>query len=331
MTALMRIGPYQFEDPVFLAPMAGITDKPFRMLCRQLGAGHAISEMVGSQPELRDSAKSRSRTDHRGESGPVHVQIAGSDPDQMADAARYNVDLGADLIDINMGCPAKKVCSKLAGSSLLRDEALVAAILERVTRAVDVPVTLKTRTGWDAECRNIVTIGRIAESVGIAAITLHGRTRNDFYNGRAEHESLKRLRDAVSLPLVANGDIGSAEQARAILEQTGADAVMIGRAAQARPWLPGRIASALAGRADPGEPGPAGKRDILRALVSAQHAFYGADRGVRMARKHIGWQIEAFAPREGERRAILKAAQAPEQLALLDEFFERRIQLSQAA
>ncbi len=327
----MRIGPYRFDDPVFLAPMAGITDKPFRMLCRTLGAGHAISEMVGSRPELRDSAKSRSRIDHRGERGPVHVQIAGSDPDQMADAARYNVDLGADLIDINMGCPAKKVCSKLAGSSLLRDEALVAAILERVAHAVSVPVTLKTRTGWDADCRNIVSVGRIAESVGIAAITLHGRTRNDFYHGSAEHDSLRRLRDAVSLPLVANGDIRSAGEARAVLAQTGADAVMIGRAARSRPWLPGRIAAVLAGRDDPGEPEPIRKRDILRRLVAAQHAFYGEERGVRMARKHIGWQLEAFAPGAEERRIILKAAHAREQLALLDEFFERRIQLSQAA
>ncbi len=327
----MRIGRYVFPEPVFLAPMAGITDKPFRLLCRELGAGHAVSEMVTSRPELRDSVKSRSRTDHRGEPGPVHVQIAGADPAQMADAARYNVDLGADLIDINMGCPAKKVCNKLAGSSLLRDEKLVGAIIDAVVNAVNVPVTLKTRTGWDAEHRNIVSVGRLAEAAGIAAITLHGRTRNDFYAGSAEHDSLKRLRDAVTVPLVANGDIDCPHRARAVLAQTGADAVMIGRAARSRPWLPGRIAAVLAGRDDPGEPEPIRKRDILRRLVAAQHAFYGEERGVRMARKHIGWQLEAFAPGAEERRIILKAAHAREQLALLDEFFERRILVSQAA
>lgn len=327
----MRIGAHSFANPVFLAPMAGITDKPFRLLCRQLGAGHAVGEMVTSRPELRDSAKTRARTDHRGEPAPVHVQIAGSDPDMMADAARYNVELGADLIDINMGCPAKKVCNKLAGSMLLRDEALVARILERVVAAVAVPVTLKTRTGWDRESRNLLTVGRIAEDVGIAAITVHGRTRNDFYQGRAEHDSLRRLRDAVSLPLVANGDITSAAEARAVLDHTGVDAVMIGRAAQARPWLPGRIARVLAGEADPGEPDTATKRAILCRLVAAQHAFYGPARGVRMARKHIGWQLAVFAPGASERREILKAEHPDQQLELLHRFFQRHAELLEAA
>ncbi|KAA3626245.1 MAG: tRNA dihydrouridine synthase DusB [Proteobacteria bacterium] len=327
----MNIGPYSFSNPVFLAPMAGITDKPFRTLCRRLGAAHAVSEMVTSRLDLLHSAKTRTRLDHSGEPAPVHVQIAGSDPKRMAEAARVNVALGADLIDINMGCPAKKVCNKLAGSSLLRDERLVADIIACVVSAVDVPVTLKTRTGWDTQSRNIVRVGRIAQSAGIAAITLHGRTRNDFYRGAAEHDSIKRLRDAVTIPLIANGDIATAAQAQWILEDTAADAVMIGRGAQARPWLPGAIAAEIETGRAPTEPGATEKHDILRGLVSSLHDFYGEDRGVRMARKHIGWQIECFAPGREERRALLRAETASAQIALLDAFFNRRMQSLQAA
>jgi tRNA-dihydrouridine synthase B len=327
----IRIGPYRFATRAFLAPMAGITDKPFRSLCRSLGASHAISEMTTSQPGLLHSRTTRKRLDHQGEDGPIHIQIAGSDPRMMADAARHAVDLGAQLIDINMGCPAKKVCNRSAGSSLLRDELLVARILDQVAAAVSVPVTLKTRTGWDPANRNIERVGRIAESAGICAITLHGRTRCDFYKGDAEHQSLKRLREAVNIPIIANGDILTAAAARAILRETGADAVMIGRGAQARPWLPGMVARHLAGGDMEPEPVPAEKRDILRALVRDLHAFYGEERGVRMARKHIGWQIACFAPDEIERQSIMRADEPGRQIALLDAFFDRRMRDQQAA
>ncbi|GJL81485.1 MAG: tRNA-dihydrouridine synthase B [marine bacterium B5-7] len=326
----MKIGEFEFSAPVFLAPMCGITDTPFRKLCKRLGAPHALTEMIGSQPGVRQSRKARDRMDHRGDSGPIHVQIAGANPSQMADAARYNVDHGADLIDINMGCPAKKVCNTLAGSSLLRNVKQVSAIIEAVIEAVDVPVTLKMRTGWDRDSRNCVEVGRIAESAGIACITLHGRTRNDFYKGEAEFESLKRLRDAVQIPLIANGDIVDARRARTVLRDTGADAVMIGRGAQSHPWLPGDVASFLSQGSDRAEPSDNEKRDILLALVADLHAFYG-DLGVRMARKHISWQIECFSPEADERRAILKAPCAQRQLELLQRFFESRIQLPKVA
>jgi tRNA-dihydrouridine synthase B len=327
----MRIGRHEFANRVFLAPMAGITDKPFRTLCRSLGAGHAIAEMVTSDPSLRHTRKSRTRSDHDGEPSPVHAQIAGSDPRLMADAARHNADLGADIIDINMGCPAKKVCNKLAGSSLLRDERLVAKILESVVEAVDVPVTLKTRTGWDAADRNIVNVGRIAEGAGVAAITLHGRARNDFYRGRAEHESMIALRGAVSLPLIANGDLTCAREAREVLDRTGADAVMIGRAAQSRPWLPGLIAAFLDKGIESDEPGPEQRRDILRRLVTELHAYHGDTLGVRIARKHISWQLACFSPDPAERRAILEAREPRRQLSLLDAFFQSRMNCVKAA
>ncbi len=319
----MRIGGWTLPNPVLLAPMAGITDLPFRSLCRQLGAGHAVSEMISSDASLRHSRKTDRRSAHQGEAAPVHVQIAGSDPAQMAAAARYNVSLGADLIDINMGCPARKVCHKLAGSALLRDEGLVHEIIAAVVSAVAVPVTLKTRTGWDRQRRNAVAIGRRAEAAGIACITLHGRARNDFYDGRAEFDTLQALRDAVDVPLVANGDIDDAATAARLLRHTGADAVMIGRAAQSRPWLPGRIAHQLGYDHGLGaEPDTAAKRDILLALVESLHRFYGADQGVRMARKHISWQLAAFEPDTAIRQAILRAGTADQQLQLLSAFLE---------
>ncbi len=316
----MQIGRYKFDNPVFLAPMAGITDSPFRQLCCSMGAGHAISEMTTSKPELRNNRKTLLRLEHRDETGPIHIQIAGSNPEEMAMAARFCVENGADIIDINMGCPAKKVCRKLAGSSLLRDEGLVREIIESVVLAVDVPVTLKTRTGWDAKQKNAVRVGRIAEAAGVAAVTLHGRARNDFYKGRAEFDSLRRLRDAVSIPLIANGDITSAEQAARVLTDTGADAVMIGRAARLRPWLPGKISAFLASGVDLDEPDAQQKRDILLGLVRSLHQFYGPGPGTRMARKHISWQLTPFSPPSHVRQAILKAPTPKVQLDLIETF-----------
>jgi len=239
----MRIGPYDISPPLVVAPMAGVTDRPFRELCRRLGAGMAVSEMVASDPRLRSSAKTRLRTDHRGEPGPVVAQIAGADPAMLADAARFNVERGAQIIDINMGCPAKKVCNVAAGSALLRDEALVARILDAVVSAVDVPVTLKIRTGWDRDHRNAPTIARLAQSAGIRALTLHGRTRADAFDGQAEYSTLARVRDEISIPLIANGDIVDPLQACDVLRQTGADALMIGRGAFGRPWVFREIAA----------------------------------------------------------------------------------------
>ncbi|MBN8483009.1 MAG: tRNA dihydrouridine synthase DusB, partial [Xanthomonadales bacterium] len=234
----MQIGPYRIDPPVVLAPMAGVTDKPFRQLCKRLGAGLAVSEMTISDPRLWRTRKSIQRMDHAGEPAPVSVQIAGHDPAMLAEAARYNVDHGAQIIDINMGCPAKKVCNVWAGSALLQDEALVARIVEAVVAAVDVPVTLKIRTGWNRANRNGIAIARIAEAAGIAALAVHGRTREDLYQGEAEYATIASIKDAVGIPVIANGDIDSPAKAHAVLAATGADAVMVGRAAQGRPWLP---------------------------------------------------------------------------------------------
>jgi tRNA-dihydrouridine synthase B len=233
----MQIGPYQLTSPVLLAPMAGVTDRPFRQLCRELGAGLATSEMVTSDPGLRHSRKTRLRLDHRDESAPISVQIAGTEPRQMADAARFNVDNGAQIIDINMGCPAKKVCNVMAGSALLKDETKVADILAAVVNAVDIPVTLKIRTGWDRDHRNALQVARIAEDAGIQALAVHGRTRDCGYKGVAEYDTIAAVKARVSIPVIANGDIDSPQKARQVLAATGADAVMLGRAAQGRPWI----------------------------------------------------------------------------------------------
>jgi len=288
-----RIGAIELENRLILAPMAGVTDRPFRSLCRRLGAGLAVSEMLSANPALRGSRKSSERADHAGEPGPIAVQIAGSDPTQMADAARYNVDQGAEIIDINMGCPAKKVCKVAAGSALLRDEALVGRILEAVVRAVPVPVTLKTRTGWSPETRNLARIARIAQESGIALLTVHGRTRACGYRGVAEFDSLRSLRGSTHLPLVANGDIDSPQRARQVLNDTGASAIMIGRAAQGRPWIFREIAYYLAtGQLLP-EPSPEWVRDTLLMHLDELYSFYGETRGARIARKHIGWYFHS--------------------------------------
>src|SRR3546814_2235038 len=280
----MRIGPHAITPKVILAPMAGVTDKPFRLLCKRLGAGLAMSEMTTSDPRFWNTEKSLRRMDHVDEPDPVGVQIAGTIPQVMADAARHNVDHGAQIIDINMGCPAKKVCNAWAGSALMRDEALVARICEAVVRAVDVPVTLKIRTGWDATHRNAPAIARIAEDAGIAALAVHGRTRDQQYKGVAEYDTIAQVKSLLSIPVIANGDIDSPQRAAFVLRHTGADAVMVGRAAQGQPWIFGSIAHYLATGELLPPPSLAQVRDILLGHLRALHDFYGEPAGVRIAR-----------------------------------------------
>ena len=289
--SVVRIGPYTLPNRVILAPMAGVTDRPFRQLCRRLGAGLVVSEMLTSDVSLWHSRKSRLRMLHAGDPEPRSVQIAGGDAQMLAEAARRNVELGAQIIDINMGCPAKKVCNKAAGSALMKDEKLVGEILDAVVAAVDVPVTLKIRTGWDRDNRNGVTVARIAEQAGIAALSVHGRTRADLYTGEAEYATIAAIREAVGLPLFANGDIDSPHKARAVLDATGADAVMIGRAAQGRPWIFREIDHYLqTGELLAGPQLEEVERILLEHLAEL-HAFYGEVMGVRIARKHVGWYL----------------------------------------
>jgi len=304
----MRIGPYLIDPPVLLAPMAGVTDKPFRLLCKRMGAGIAVSEMTTSDPRLWRTAKSLQRMDHDGEPAPISVQIAGSDPQRLADAARFNVDHGAQIIDINMGCPAKKVCNVWAGSALMRDEELVARILSAVVCAVSVPVTLKIRTGWDANHRNALAIARIAEDCGIAALAIHGRSRDQLYTGHAEYDTIASVKAALRIPVIANGDINSPQKALQVLRQTGADAVMIGRAAQGRPWIFREIRHYLAcGELLP-PPSLLEVRNILLAHLDQLHAFYGEPQGVRIARKHLGWYARDR-PENAAFRAVVNAAE----------------------
>ena len=292
---MLRIGPYSLKNRLVIAPMAGVTDRPFRKLCRQFGAGYAVSEMVASKPELWQTPKSMRRMNHDGEDAPVAVQIAGNDPAVMAEAARFNVSRGAQIIDINMGCPKKKVCKADAGSALLRDEALVARILEAVVNAVDVPVTLKTRTGWSAESKNAVRIAQIAESVGIAALTLHGRTRAcGFDDDTIDYASIRAVKAAVSIPVIANGDIDSPAKARAVLEYTGADAVMIGRAAQGRPWIFRDTLHFFEYGETPLYPQVAEVAELMQSHLEDHYTLYGDDVGVRSARKHIGWYTQGL-------------------------------------
>jgi tRNA-dihydrouridine synthase B len=311
----MRIGPYALAAPLALAPMAGVTDRPFRLLCRRLGAGIAASEMVTSDVRLWHTPKSRRRMDHDGEPEPRVVQIAGGEPAMMAEAARRNVDLGAQIIDINMGCPAKKVCNRAAGSALLRDETLVADILAAVVRAVGVPVTLKMRTGWDAANRNGVRVARLAEGLGIQALAVHGRTRADHYQGDAEYATIRAIKQAVRIPVFANGDIDSGAKARAVLEETGADAVMIGRAAQGRPWIFREMRHFLTTGRHCAPPAHAEVRDIMLAHLDQLYAFYGEHAGVRVARKHLGWYRDTALPaHQSQRAAILAATSAADAL-----------------
>ena len=302
--------------------MAGVTDRPFRQLCKELGAGYAVSEMAASNPRLWATEKSSRRTDHTGEMEPKAVQIAGADPQDLADCARFNVARGAQIIDINMGCPVKKVCNAWCGSALLQDEALVRQIVEAVVGAVDVPVTLKFRTGWDRENKNALNIARIAEDAGIAMLTLHGRTRADGYKGDAEYDTIAAVKKSVSIPVVANGDITTPEKARFVLDVTGADAVMVGRAAQGRPWIFREIDHYLR----TGKHLPAPYIDEVRALMDehlrAHYAFYGDYLGVRTARKHIGWYVRDLEGGEAFRQKMNLLESVPEQLLAVDQFFE---------
>jgi tRNA-dihydrouridine synthase B len=321
----MQLGPYQLRNNVFVAPMAGVTDRPFRQLCKELGAGYAVSEMAASNPRVWASEKTARRINHDGEMEPKSVQIAGADPILLAEAARFNVDRGAQIIDINMGCPVKKVCNNWCGSALLRDEALVAALLEAVVSAVDVPVTLKFRTGWDRQNRNALKIAHIAEQSGIAMLTLHGRTRADGYSGSAEYDTIAAVKAASRIPVVANGDIDSPQKAKLVLQATGADAVMIGRAAQGRPWIFREIDHYL--RTGELLPAPriAEVRTLMAGHLRAHYVFYGEYLGVRTARKHIGWYVRDLQGGEEFRQRMNRIEACDAQLEAVDVFFESQL------
>jgi tRNA-dihydrouridine synthase B len=301
--------------------MAGVTDRPFRQLCKQLGAGYAVSEMAASDPRLWASEKTSRRINHDGEMEPRAVQIAGADPQMLAQCAAFNVERGAQVIDINMGCPVKKVCNSWCGSALLQNEALVAQILAAVTAAVDVPVTLKFRTGWDRAHKNALTIARIAEDNGIAMLTLHGRTRADRYSGNAEYDTIAAVKAAVSIPVVANGDIDTPEKAKFVLQATGADAIMIGRAAQGRPWIFREVEHYLRIGEHLPAPTVAEVRVLMDEHLRAHYAFYGDYLGVRTARKHIGWYVRDLIGGESFRRQMNMLEDCAQQLAAVDRFF----------
>ena len=319
----LRIGPYVLPSAAVLAPMAGVTDRPFRILCRSFGAGLAASEMISVDTRLWQTPKSRLRMNHEGEPEPRVVQLAGADPRALAEGARANVALGAQIIDLNMGCPAKKVCGKLCGSALLKDELLVARILEAVVSAVDVPVTLKIRTGWDREQRNGANIACIAEGCGIAALAVHGRTRADFYDGSAEYDTIRDIKSRVRIPVFANGDIDTPQKAREVLDFTGADGVMLGRASHGAPW----IFRAVNARLQSGITTPALQRaevrDIILAHLDSLYTFYGEESGVRIARKHLGWYCEqCFGDSAQVRRDLMGAASTAAQFALAGKYFD---------
>ena len=317
----MFIGPYRLDNNLIVAPMAGVTDRPFRALCRRLGAGLAVSEMVTADASLYGTRKTVRRLDHDGEQGPVAVQIVGTEPRRMAEAARINVAHGAQIIDINMGCPAKKVCKVAAGSALMRDEALVQRILDTVVAAVDVPVTLKMRTGWNPEHRNAPRIAHLAEQAGIKALAVHGRTRACGYRGDAEHDTVTAVKQAVNIPVIANGDIGSPQAAARILCQTGADGLMIGRAAQGRPWIFREIQHYLTTGEHLPEPSNEWIRDTLLGHLEALYALYGRDHGVKVARKHIAWYSRKQPGGSAFRQQINAVSTAQEQGQLIREFF----------
>ena len=320
---MIRIGPHVLDSNVLLAPMAGVTDRPFRVLARSFGAGLAASEMITSDVRLWTTKKTRARMNHEGEPEPRVVQLAGADPEALAEAARRNIDLGAQIIDINMGCPAKKVCNRLCGSALLTDEALIGRILERVVAASSVPVTLKTRTGFTRDARNGVRIAQLAESCGIAALAVHGRTREDFYDGDAEYETIREIRSRIGIPLFANGDIDSAQKARAVLDFTAATGVMLGRAAHGSPWIfrdvnfyltHGKNAPAL----------PLQKIcDTILAHLESLYDFYGEETGVRVARKHLGWYFGKLQDAPDVRRGLMSAATSASQFALSKQCLDR--------
>ena len=327
----MQIGPYQLTNKLILAPMAGVTDLPFRKLCRSLGAGMAVSEMVSSNSLLWGSDKTKRRASHDGETDPKSVQIMGTEPAMMAEAAKYNLDTGAQIIDINMGCPAKKVCNVLAGSALMKDEKLVGEILSAVVGAVDIPVTLKIRTGWDHQSRNALNIARIAEDAGIQSLAIHGRTRADQYRGDAEYDTIADVKSRIAIPVIANGDIKTPEKAKFVLDYTKADAVMIGRAAQGRPWIFREIQHFLNTGEYLPEPNVAEIRDIMLGHLDNLYAFYGEFTGVRVARKHISWYSKGQSHGGAFRQAVCRVNTIDEQLRMTHEFFERLLDKEEIA
>ncbi len=322
----MRIGPYHLKNNLIVAPMAGVTDRPFRMLCKSMGAGMAVSEMVSSNSLLYGSEKTKRRANHEGEVDPISVQIVGADPKMLARAAQYNVDEGAQIIDINMGCPAKKICNVMAGSALLQDEALVARILEAVVGAVAVPVTLKIRTGWDKQNRNAIRIAQIAEASGIQALAIHGRTRACAYTGDAEYDTITAVKANVNIPVIANGDITTPEKARYVLQQTGADAVMIGRAAQGRPWLFREIEHFIKTGTHLPAPQVGEVHRVLLKHVYELYAFYGEHTGLRVARKHISWYTKGLIGSAHFRHHMNQLESSAEQLMAVNDFFDGQLQ-----
>ena len=321
-TKPLKIGPYELTSPFVLAPMAGVTDAPFRRICREFGAGMTTSEMTTADTSLWQTAKSRHRLDLDLDAEPVAVQIAGSEPDQLALAAQACVERGAQIIDINMGCPAKKVCKKAAGSALLRDQKLVAEILNTVVEAVDVPVTLKTRTGWDRDNRNAVQIGKIAEDAGIQSLVIHGRTREDRYRGDAEYETIARVKEAVGIPVIANGDITTPEKSLEVLRLTNCDGVMIGRAAQGRPWIFRELLALVDPTVESTHLGKQELRDIMLGHLDALHRFYGDFTGVRVARKHLTWYCDNLEDVEDFRYRVVRVESASEQIRLTEQYFQ---------
>jgi len=321
----MRLGPHELPNTLFVAPMAGVTDRPFRMLCKKLGAGYAVSEMVTSKRELWNSLKTSRRADHTGEAAPIAVQIAGVDPAEMADAARYNIDRGAQVIDINMGCPAKKVCNVWAGSALMQNEPLALAIVEAVVAvgaARGVPVTLKMRSGWCAQERNALRLARAAEAAGVAMITVHGRTREQGYGGLAEYDTVAAVKAALKIPVVANGDIDGPHKAREVLRRTGADALMIGRAAQGRPWIFREIAHFLAHGTLLAPPPVRQVQAWLTEHLHDHYALYGEFTGVRSARKHIGWAVKALPGGPAFRDTMNRIDDCREQVEAVGRYFD---------
>lgn len=327
----MRIGPYQLDNNLLVAPMAGVTDRPFRTLCRKLGAGMAVSEMIASNSALWGSSKSMHRLDFSGEPGPIAVQILGADPKTMADAARLNVERGAQIIDINMGCPAKKVCKVAAGSALLKDPGQVAKILDAVINAVDIPVTLKIRTGWSPENRNGVAIAKIAEAAGIQALAIHGRTRSCGFSGEAEYDIIREIKQTIAIPVIANGDINSPEKAKQVLAQTGADGLMIGRAAQGRPWIFREIDHYLKTGKRLETPTTDWIKNILTEHLGNLYNFYGEQKGVRIARKHIAWYSKTQPGGAQFRKQINETDTADQQITLIEAFFDQLVTTKELA
>ena len=317
----MQIGPYILKNNLVVAPMAGVTDRPFRQLCKKMGAGLAVSEMVTSNSLLYGSEKTKRRANHEGEVDPISVQIAGADPKMMAEAAKHNVDNGAQIIDINMGCPAKKICNVMAGSALLKDEPLVSQILKAVVAAVDVPVTLKIRTGWDKNNRNALNVARMAEDIGVQALTIHGRTRACAYMGDAEYDTIAAVKQAINIPLIANGDITSPEKAKYVLDYTGADAVMIGRAAQGRPWIFREIEHYLETGTHMLPPTVDEIHAVMLEHLHDLYAFYGDLTGMRMARKHISWYTKGLAGSAQFRHNMNTLQSIELQLQAINDFF----------